>query len=126
MDRPELDLQAYVADGSLRLALTGRLVEGTTAHLRTWMQTHVPRTADRLVLDLRGLVEVDAVGLGALLAAPRRLGVGAHVLLDGAPEPVAQALRRAGLDRALVPRQQRPQQTSRTAPTIAEVTTATS
>ncbi len=121
MDRPELDLQVHVADGQLRVALSGSLVHGTTDRLRTWMHRHVPRTADRLVLDLQGLTEVDAVGLGALLAAPRRLGEGAEVLLDGAAGPVAQVLRRSGLEQALIPQQQ-----SRTAPTTAEVTVATS
>ncbi|MCW2608295.1 MAG: anti-sigma factor antagonist [Frankiales bacterium] len=124
MERPELDLQAYVADGLLRIALTGSLVDGTTARLRTWMERHVPATASRLVLDLAGLDAVDAVGLGALLAAHRRLAEGAQVQVDHVSEPVARALRQAGLDRVLRP--VLPQQVSRTAPTTAEVTTATS
>ena len=151
MDRPLLDLQAWVADGRLRLALSGALVDGTTAALRTWMERHVPSTAGALVLDLSGLVEVDAVGLGALLAAHRRLAPGAAVVLEGATDGVALALRRSGL-LALPPRQvpakhaaavdPRPaqqvpagpasaqqvpaQQVSRTAPTMADVTTSTS
>ncbi|MCW2778439.1 MAG: anti-sigma factor antagonist [Frankiales bacterium] len=103
MDDQVLTLEAYVADGLLRIALTGALVDGTTARLRTWMQRHVPRSAGRLVLDLRGLTDVDAVGLGALLAAHRRLDAGAEVLLDGASPAVARALHQAGLDRVLPP-----------------------
>ena len=130
MDRPALDLQAWVADGRLQLSLTGSLVEGTTAVLRTWMERHVPSTATTLVLDLSGLVEVDAVGLGALLAAHRRLAPGAAVLLEGPAAGVAVALRRSGLlalpPRQAAPRQVDPQQVSRTAPTMADVTTSTS
>lgn len=96
-----LELSAYVADGLLTLVLRGPLVDGTTAHLRTWMQAHVPRSASRLVLDLSAVPEVDAVGLGALLAAPRRLGPDAELLLVGASPAVARALRQAGLDRVL-------------------------
>lgn len=124
MDRPQLDLQAYVADGLLRIALTGSLVDGTTARLRTWMERHVPATAERLVLDLRALDDLDAVGLGALLAAHRRLAVGAQVQVDGASPAVGRALRQAGLDRVLLTCV--PQQVSRTAPTMAEVTTLAS
>lgn len=124
MTQPALDLQAYAADGQLRLALTGELVNGTTARLRTWMQRHVPATADRLVLDLSGLTDVDAVGLGALLAAHRRLAEGAAVTVDGASPQVARVLRQSGLDQVLQPHV--PQQVSRTAPTTAEVTTPTS
>lgn len=105
MRTPTLDLQAFVADGLLRIALTGDLVDGTTARLRTWMQAHVPATADRLVLDLADVDEVDAVGLGALLAAHRRLSTGAQVLLDGASPAVSRSLRQAGLDRVLLPSQ---------------------
>ena len=108
MSTPTLELQAFVADGLLRIALTGDLVNGTTARLRTWMQRHVPATADRLVLDLAAVSEVDAVGLGALLAAHRRLSQGAQVLLDGASPAVARSLKQAGLDRVLLPAQRRP------------------
>ncbi len=124
MDRPQLELEAYVADGLLRIALTGSLVDGTTARLRTWMERHVPDTATRLVLDLAALSCVDAVGLGALLAAHRRLAAGAEVQVAHVTEPVARALRQAGLDRVLRPAV--PQQVSRTTPTTAEVTAATS
>ena len=48
------------------------------------------------------------------------------MVLDGAPEPVARVLRQAGVARALVPEQHKPQQVSRTAETIAAVTTSTS
>ena len=100
--QPALELSAYVADGALTLALAGPLVDGTTARLRTWMQAHVPRAARLLVLDLGGVTEVDAVGLGALLAAPRRLAPEAEVRLTRAGPAVPRAMRACGLDRVLL------------------------
>lgn len=97
MDRPTLALTVSVADGLLRIALDGALVEGTTARLRTWMHAHVPSTTQRLVLDLHRLREVDAVGLGALLAAHRRLAAGAEVRVEGASPGVARAVRQSGM-----------------------------
>ena len=96
-----LELAVLVADGQLVLVLDGPLVNGTTARLRTWMQQHVPAAATRLVLDLSAVTEVDSVGLGALLAAPRRVAPDAEVVLAGARPAVARALRQCGLDQVL-------------------------
>lgn len=96
-----LEVSAYVADGQLTLRLAGPLVNGTTARLAIWMQAHVPASARTVVLDLTEVPVVDAVGLGALLAARRRLDAGAAVLLTGAQPVVSRMLRRSGVDLAL-------------------------
>lgn len=90
-----------VADGAL-LALHGRLDVHQAADVRLALVTAVERGAGELVVDLSGLVALDATGLGVLVGAHRRAQRAGRVLvLRDVPPAVARLLFLTRLDKVL-------------------------
>lgn len=85
-----------------RIALRGRLDVAAATDARLALASAVDAGAGDLVLDLTGLVAVDATGLGVLVGAHRRASrQGRTLVLHDAPAPVARVLRLTRLDRVL-------------------------
>lgn len=85
-----------------RLALRGRLDVVAAADLRLALAGAVADGTGDLVLDLSGLVQVDATGLGVLVGAHRAAGrVGRTVVLLDVPPQVERLLRVTRLHRVL-------------------------
>jgi anti-anti-sigma factor len=89
------------APGSV-VALTGRVDGATVANCREVLHRAVDQGSGLLVVDLSGVVLVDATGLGMLLGtAHRARRAGRPMVLRGTPPRVERLLRAIGLDGAL-------------------------
>ena len=84
------------------LALSGRLDVSAAADLRRLLLVAVAEGQGELVLDVCGLVALDATGLGVLVGAHRRAGRADRVLvLRDVPPGLARLLLVTRLDRVL-------------------------
>ena len=103
-DRPSADSPLALVEvvPGQRLALHGRLDVHAAADVRLALAEAVRAGAGDLVLDLSGVVAVDATGLGVLVGAHRGAGRAARtlVLLD-VPERVGRLLFVTRLHRVL-------------------------
>ena len=89
------------APGSV-VTLAGRVDGATVATCREVLHRAVDRGSGLLVVDLSGVVSVDATGLGMLLGtALRARRAGRPMVLRGTPSRVAGLLRAIGLDTVL-------------------------
>ncbi|MCW2614243.1 MAG: anti-sigma factor antagonist [Frankiales bacterium] len=84
------------------LALAGRLDVSAAADVRLALEDELDAGEGDLVLDLHGLLAVDATGLGVLLGAHRRAGrAGRTLVLRDVPPSVGRILHVTRLDRVL-------------------------
>ena len=84
------------------VALSGRLDVTAAADVRLLLVEALAAAEGDLVLDLSGLVVLDAPGLGVLVGAHRRaLRAGRSLVLRDVPDPVARLLFLSRLDRVL-------------------------
>ena len=96
------DLVAEVQVPGRVVALSGRLDVAAAADVRLLLVEALAAGEGDLVLDLSGLVVLDAPGLGVLVGAHRRaLRVGRSLVLRDVPDPVARLLFLSRLDRVL-------------------------
>ena len=96
------DCTVVVALAGHELHLTGRLGVAAAADVRMALAEAVESGTGDLVVDVAGLLAVDATGLGVLVGGHRRAGrAGRTLVLRDVPPGVARLLFLTRLDRVL-------------------------
>jgi anti-sigma B factor antagonist len=85
--------------GRVVVAVSGEIDLHTSGRLRDEFDGLDVTSVERLVVDLSDVGFIDSTGLGVLVAAARRLPVGAPLVLVCHTERVREVLLMTGLDR---------------------------
>ena len=76
------------------------LIESTIEKLQARLVKTIGQDIEELVIDMKGVNNVDSTGLGLLIAANNSLDkAGGHLSLTNVPEKMENLLRMIGLDK---------------------------
>ncbi|HEY3239545.1 MAG TPA: STAS domain-containing protein [Acidimicrobiia bacterium] len=103
LSEPEdFDIDVTDDDAGITVAVRGELDVLTAPFLWERLETLLPESGERLVLDLGGVRFIDSMGLGVIVRAQSRLSNAAGQLVVRAPQEQARKVfEMTGLDRTL-------------------------
>ena len=93
-----MEIREERSDGTLVIALAGRVDSNSSGELEKRLLRHVAEGARRVVIDLQGVEYISSAGLRVLLLAASKLRpVGGQVVLCAMGRPVREVFDLAGL-----------------------------
>ena len=99
-DRPQFRVETdQPCPGNVVVAVAGEIDLYTAGRLREALDALDVASIERLVIDLSEVGFIDSTGLGVLVAAARRLPIGAPFAVVCHAEKVREVLLMTGLDR---------------------------